>query len=314
MCSDGSTGASTRATRSGPRADTTRPGNRPAERSEICSERGSAGRLDLFSARDCKRLQPADADTSRRGLTMRSKARVLAAVAWGVPVALWLGSSPAQPPGTPLPEGIRGGSEVVPGAAGPNPHLLFEPTDEELPYSVFVSSKVKPGEKAPLIIALRGLHRDHAHVRARHGGRPRRGRRLHPRRPDRLQQPRGLRRGAPRPAPAPGSTPGPARRAGGRAARAPVRRRHGGNRSRTVTEYSEKDVMNVLAMVRKEFNVDDRRIYLMGHSQGGGGALTLTEKYPDDLGRRRAARAGALRRRAGCPFENSRRAGARQRR
>ena len=48
-----------------------------------------------------------------------------------------------------------------------------------------------------------------------------------------------------------------------------------------VTAYSEKDVMNVLAMVRKEFNVDDRRIYLMGHSQGGGGARHLAEKYPD---------------------------------
>ena len=49
----------------------------------------------------------------------------------------------------------------------------------------------------------------------------------------------------------------------------------------TVTEYSEKDVMNVLALVRKEFNVDDQRIYLMGHSQGGGGARHLAEKYSD---------------------------------
>lgn len=48
-----------------------------------------------------------------------------------------------------------------------------------------------------------------------------------------------------------------------------------------VTAYSEKDVMNVLELVRKEFNIDDRRIYLMGHSQGGGGARHLAEKYPD---------------------------------
>ena len=39
--------------------------------------------------------------------------------------------------------------------------------------------------------------------------------------------------------------------------------------------------MNVLALVRAEFPVDDRRIYLMGHSQGGGGARHLAEKYPD---------------------------------
>jgi predicted peptidase len=39
--------------------------------------------------------------------------------------------------------------------------------------------------------------------------------------------------------------------------------------------------MHVLALVRKEFNVDNQRIYLMGHSQGGGGARHLAEKYPD---------------------------------
>jgi dienelactone hydrolase len=38
--------------------------------------------------------------------------------------------------------------------------------------------------------------------------------------------------------------------------------------------------MNVLAMVREEFNVDEHRIYLMGHSQGGGGARHIAEKYP----------------------------------
>lgn len=37
--------------------------------------------------------------------------------------------------------------------------------------------------------------------------------------------------------------------------------------------------MTVLAMVRKEFKIDDNRIYLMGHSMGGAGALYLGEKY-----------------------------------
>ena len=32
-------------------------------------------------------------------------------------------------------------------------------------------------------------------------------------------------------------------------------------------------------MVRKEFKIDDDRIYLMGHSMGGAGALYLGEKY-----------------------------------
>ena len=43
---------------------------------------------------------------------------------------------------------------------------------------------------------------------------------------------------------------------------------------------SEKDVMTVLDMMRKEFNVDERRIYLMGHSMGGSGTLYLAAKHP----------------------------------
>src|SRR5262245_21801145 len=48
-----------------------------------------------------------------------------------------------------------------------------------------------------------------------------------------------------------------------------------------LNELSEKDVMNVLGIVRKEFNVDDDRIYLMGHSMGGGGTWHLGLKYPE---------------------------------
>jgi poly(3-hydroxybutyrate) depolymerase len=46
-------------------------------------------------------------------------------------------------------------------------------------------------------------------------------------------------------------------------------------------ELSEKDVMNVLALVRKDYSVDDKRIYLMGHSMGGAGTFHLGRKYPD---------------------------------
>jgi len=37
--------------------------------------------------------------------------------------------------------------------------------------------------------------------------------------------------------------------------------------------------MYVLEMVLKEFNIDENRIYLMGHSMGGMGAMYLGEKY-----------------------------------
>ena len=46
-------------------------------------------------------------------------------------------------------------------------------------------------------------------------------------------------------------------------------------------ELSEKDVMNVLEIVRDEFQIDENRIYLMGHSMGGAGTVYLGSKYPE---------------------------------
>ena len=56
-----------------------------------------------------------------------------------------------------------------------------------------------------------------------------------------------------------------------------------GRKSRiaSIGQLSEKDVMNVLKIVRTEFQIDNDRIYLMGHSMGGGGTLHLSMKYPD---------------------------------
>ena len=39
--------------------------------------------------------------------------------------------------------------------------------------------------------------------------------------------------------------------------------------------------MSVLGIARKEFNIDPDRIYLWGHSMGGGGVWHLGTKYPD---------------------------------
>jgi poly(3-hydroxybutyrate) depolymerase len=46
-------------------------------------------------------------------------------------------------------------------------------------------------------------------------------------------------------------------------------------------ELSEKDVMNVLDVVKKDYAIDPDRVYLMGHSMGGGGTFHLAAKYPD---------------------------------
>jgi poly(3-hydroxybutyrate) depolymerase/DNA-binding beta-propeller fold protein YncE len=47
-------------------------------------------------------------------------------------------------------------------------------------------------------------------------------------------------------------------------------------------ELSEKDVMNVLALVKKDYSVDPDRVYLMGHSMGGGGTWHLGIKHAEE--------------------------------
>ena len=46
------------------------------------------------------------------------------------------------------------------------------------------------------------------------------------------------------------------------------------------TQLSEQDVMEVLERVRRDYKVDESRIYLMGHSMGGIGTWALAAKYP----------------------------------
>lgn len=137
-----------------------------------------------------------------------------------------------------------------------------------LPYAVFVSSRVTKDKKSPLIIALHGL-----------GGDPNtlmRGNLL-----DLAEaggyivfapagyNPRGW-YGIPWTI-APPTVPG-----SHAADPAAI------NDPRNLTQLSEKDVMDVLTMARREFNVDERRTYLMGHSMGGAGALYLGSRYASD--------------------------------
>jgi poly(3-hydroxybutyrate) depolymerase len=84
----------------------------------------------------------------------------------------------------------------------------------------------------------------------------------------------GPARGAMPPGAAPGAGPGAG--AGGARGALPTTL---GTPNET-SQKSEKDVWNVLEMIRKEFNVDENRTYLMGHSMGGAGAIYLGAKYP----------------------------------
>src|SRR5690606_15707333 len=213
--------------------------------------------------------------TTRRGsATMQLSARIRTLLCASATLfALLPPLLQAQPQSTPLPEGIRWGSEVQPEPGVQIRNYTFEPTGESLPYAVYVSSKIKPGEKAPLIVALRGftgttltIVRGTAVDLAEEGGYILVGAIGYNNRAGYGVAPR-----APRPAGATNAAAPPQPPlVGGCAETDPEK----------VTAYSEQDVMNVLAMVREEFPVDENRIYLVGHSQGGGGARHLAEKYP----------------------------------
>jgi predicted esterase len=168
-------------------------------------------------------------------------------------------------------------------------------------YCVFVSSKVSRDKKNPLIISLHGLGvgpgfmcRGKAVDLAEEGGYI-------------LAAPmgyntsgwygspvlaiggRGRGAGAGRgagPGGAPGGAAAPAAGAAPAQAAAPAAgqaaapgRGQGGAAPPNLAELSEKDVMNVLEMMRKEFNVDENRTYLMGHSMGGAGTFFLGSKH-----------------------------------
>ena len=167
-----------------------------------------------------------------------------------------------------------------------------------MPYALFVSSKVTQDKKNPLIVSLHGLGGDqNTMVRetlrsvelAEQGGYI-------------LVAPMGYNSGGWY-----GIPPGPPRAGGPNAAAAAQRGRGVGaprpiiggtaiTEAAKVREASEKDVMTVVAMIRKEFNVDERRIYLMGHSMGGAGTYYLSpERCAEERNKEAVPDSGSLR-------------------
>jgi predicted peptidase len=148
-----------------------------------------------------------------------------------------------------------------------NRTYLFTETNEQIPYAVFVSSTVSKDKKNPLIVALHGL-----------GGNPHsllRGNAL-----DLAEAGGYIMVGAM--GYNPGGWYGIPAAPGGRGFGSFAGVSGGGSAvtdDAKVRELSEKDVLNVLELMRKEFNIDERRTYLMGHSMGGGGTLYLGVKH-----------------------------------
>ena len=216
---------------------------------------------------------------------MRSRPVVMGMLAAGLMMGVQLATTQiafAQQATTPsntsaaeTPQAGRGGGR---GAVDPRVQqrtYTFEETNEQMAYALFVSAKVTNDKKNPLIVSLHGLGGDqNTMVReslrsvqlAEEGGYI-------------LVAPMGYNSGGWY-----GIPPGPPRPAGTNAARGvgPQRPVIGGTAitdAAKVREASEKDVMKVLDMVRKEFTVDERRIYLMGHSMGGAGTYYLGSKH-----------------------------------
>ena len=237
------------------------------------------------------------------------KSAIVVALASGLLFAstqVHLGQQPTQQPGpgAAAPGGARGGRGPAIDPRIQQRTYLFKDTNEDLPYAVFVSSKVTKDKKNPLIVALHGLGGDqntmmrgNALQLAEEGGYI-------------LVGPMGYNssgwygapatmaagtggaaggvgfgggRGGPGgPGAAPGAGAGRGAGPGGPGAGPGAGAGRGGatlGKPNETSEKSEKDVMNVLDMIKKEFNVDENRTYLMGHSMGGAGTIYLGVKY-----------------------------------
>src|SRR5262245_33636476 len=131
----------------------------------------------------------------------------------------------------------------------------FKEAGKEMEYALFVPSTYDKEKKAPLIVALHGLGSN----------------------PQQIMRYRGLTDLAEKHGYIVVAPMGYNSR-GWYGVRAP--RRNAGD-PENLSELSEKDVMNVLDLVRKNYAIDPDRTYLLGHSMGGGGTIHLAIKYPD---------------------------------
>jgi poly(3-hydroxybutyrate) depolymerase len=136
-------------------------------------------------------------------------------------------------------------------------HYLLEGANEIMPYRVFVPKSYTGTKPFPLIIALHGLGQTEDSMPDRYS-----------KRIPALAEERGYIVASPLGFRVDGFY------GSGIAASPDPRER----RSR---ELSEKDVMQVLNRMRADYQIDDSRIYLMGHSMGAIGTWAIAAKYPD---------------------------------
>jgi poly(3-hydroxybutyrate) depolymerase len=136
-------------------------------------------------------------------------------------------------------------------------HYFLAGAEEVMPYRVYVPTLYRPATPTPLVIALHGLGGNEDAFFDGYGGVP-----------VKLAEQHGFLMAAPLGYRVDGAYG--ASRAG--ANDAVTRRR---------LELSEQDVLEVVRLMRAHYNVDQSRIYLIGHSMGAIGTWYLGAKYPD---------------------------------
>lgn len=184
-------------------------------------------------------------------------------------------------------------------------HYHMAEADEILPYRVYVPSTWDGKTALPLVFILHGNTRDHNFYHDRDGGvipktaekhgfmlvaplgyAPNAGYNYVPF--DRERGPRGVAAAVASPqqfgrAAAPTATPTPAaggRSGGGRGGAQSA----GGVNGSTIpalvrSEWSEQDAMHVFDLIKREYPIDAKRVYLFGYSAGGQGAHYLGPKF-----------------------------------
>jgi poly(3-hydroxybutyrate) depolymerase len=137
-------------------------------------------------------------------------------------------------------------------------HYLLESANEIMPFRMYVPSGYSSGRAYPLIIALHGLGGTEDSFFAGYEGNF-----------QRLAEARGYILAAPLGYRVDGGYGWGV----GNPPADPIARRN--------SERSEEDVMQVLALVCKQYNVDPKRVYLMGHSMGAIGTWKIAPKFPE---------------------------------
>jgi predicted esterase len=135
-------------------------------------------------------------------------------------------------------------------------HFLLQGANEIMPYRVYVPKNYTAAKASPLVIALHGLGANEDSMFDNYEQLPPQ---LSEKHGFLLASPLGFRRDGFYGSGLMGGTDAASRRRG---------------------EYSEKDVLEVLRLMRASYNVDESRIYLIGHSMGAIGTWALASKYP----------------------------------